>query len=431
MKTVTEITESDQRRTWKNANFRHLWRGSAASTLGAEIAEIAMPLFAIITLSASAAQVSVMRIAQFLPFLVATLPVGFMIDKWWRARLRWMIGADVARALLIVVVPLTVWAGFGDITFLYAVVFTVALFTVVYQVADFAVLPTIVSPTQLVDANGKLSALHSGSEIAGRGLGGLLVQLLSAPVALLLNAFGYLISALSLSRVRWTPDPSAATPDAGGSWREAMRGVGLTLRHRYLRPLLGEATTFNLANEIFLLGLLLYLVRDAGLSPAAIGLMFTAGGAGSFLGAWFGARIAGRFGYGRVLVVTLIAGNSAPLGALLAQRAGSALIPLMCAVFAIMGVGIGIANVHAVSLRQVAVAENVRGRVNAAYRLISWGAIPVGAALGGVIATRANPFTATCIGAIGVSCATLWVVFSQIPHLRSIGQAATVTPPHR
>jgi MFS family permease len=425
MMTVTDVTKADERRAWKNADFRHLWRGSAVSSLGSEIAEIAVPLFAIVTLAASAAQVSVLRIVQFLPFLVATLPAGFMIDKWWRARLRWMIGTDVARAMLIGVVPLAFWAGFADINILYAVVFTVALFTVVYQVADFAVLPAIVSPAQLVDANGKLSATQSGSEIAGRGLGGLLVQLLSAPVALLLNAFGYLISALSLSRIRYAPSPDAAAPESGSSWREAMRGVALTLRHPYLRPLLAEATTFNLANEVFLLGLMLYVVREAGLGPIAIGVMFTAGGVGSFLGAWFGARMAGRFGYGRVLIITLAAGNGAPLGAMLAERAGSALMPLLCAVFAVMGVGIGIANMHAVSLRQAAVAENVRGRVNAAYRLISWGAIPAGAAAGGLIATHTSPFTAVCAGAVGISCATLWVAFSRIPRLRSIEQAVT------
>jgi predicted MFS family arabinose efflux permease len=156
------------------------------------------------------------------------------------------------------------------------------------------------------------------------------------------------------------------------------------------------------------------------LSAAAIGLVFTAGGVGSFLGAWFGSRITGRFGYGRVLVATLIAGNGAPLGTLLADRAGSALIALLCGVFAIMGTGIGIANVHALSLRQVVVSEDLRGRVNAAYRLISWGTIPIGAALGGVIATRTDPFTAMSIGAVGICCATLWVLFSQIPRLKTI-----------
>jgi len=414
---------------WSNANFRRLWRGSAAATLGAEIGEIALPLLALITLSATAAEVSILRIAQFLPFLLATLPVGLLVDRLRHARLRLMIGADVGRATLLTLAAVAALAGFATMPALYAAVFAVAVCTVVFQVADFAVLPSVVAPHQLVDANGKLSATHSGSEIAGRGLGGVLVQLLSAPVAVLLNALGYVVSALSLSRIRLDPVANAAqehdpaVPERGPGWREAIQGVGITLRHRYIRPLLGEATTFNVANEAFLLGLLLYAVRDLHLSPAAIGAVFTAGGVGSFLGAWFGSRVTARFGYGRVLLVSLIVGNGAPLAVLAAPYASGGVLALLAAAFLLMGTGIGVANVHAVSLRQSAVPEEQRGRVNAAYRLISWGAIPIGAALGGLVATQAGPFPAMAIGAAGVCLATIWVAWSGVPRLRTIHDA--------
>ena len=412
---------------WSNPNFRRLWRGSAASTLGTEIAELALPLFALVTLSASAAQASTLRVAQFLPFLLATLPAGLLVDRFRRARLRLMIGADMGRAFLVALIPLAAWTGTASMQGLYLVVFAAALLTVVFQVADFAVLPAVVAEDQLVDANGKLSATQSASEIGGRGVGGLLVQVLSAPAALVLNALGYLVSALSLSRIRLTgadAPPDGPPETRGSAWRDALAGVGLAIRHRYVRPLLGEAATFNLFNEAFILGLMLYAVRDAHLNPLAIGAVFTAGGVGSFGGAWFGARFTKRFGYGRVLLVTLLLGNGAPLGVLLADRAGTGLLPLLCAVFVVMGVGIGIANVHAVSLRQAAVPENLRGRVNAAYRLISWGAVPVGAAIGGVIATQADPFTAMAVGAVGISLATLWVALSRVPSLATIHDAA-------
>jgi hypothetical protein len=135
------------------------------------------------------------------------------------------------------------------------------------------------------------------------------------------------------------------------------------------------------------------------------------------------ARVTARFGYGRVLVATLLVGNGAPLGVLWVPRAGSGVLLLLCGVFLLMGVGIGIANVHAVSLRQAVLPEQLRGRVNAAYRLISWGAVPLGAALGGVIATTAGSYTAMATGAIGVSLATLWVACSAVPRLASISDA--------
>ncbi|GAB2940593.1 hypothetical protein GCM10027280_31380 [Micromonospora polyrhachis] len=150
----------------------------------------------------------------------------------------------------------------------------------------------------------------------------------------------------------------------------------------------------------------------------------TAGGIGSFLGAWFGARFSARFGYGRVLIVTLVVGNSASLGTLLVNWAGFRLLPLLCAIFVVTGIGTGIANVHAVSLRQAAIPEDLRGLVNSGYRLISWGAVPVGAAIGGVIATQAGPYAAMAIGAVGISLSTLWVALSRVPKLASIHDAA-------
>jgi predicted MFS family arabinose efflux permease len=172
-----------------------------------------------------------------------------------------------------------------------------------------------------------------------------------------------------------------------------------------------------------MLGLLLWLVRDLDMNAAVIGLVFTAGGVGSFLGSWFGSRVTGRFGYGRVLLVTMLVGNGAPLCLLGAGQAGGFAVPLLCCVFLVMGVGIGIANVHAVSLRQTALPEHLVGQTQAAYRLVAWGAIPLGAGIGGAVATAAGAEAAVASGAVGVAAATLWVVFSGVPALRSIEDA--------
>lgn len=207
------------------------------------------------------------------------------------------------------------------------------------------------------------------------------------------------MSAANLSRVSTHEPPAAAPAGHRAPWRDAAEGLRTVLTNRYLRPLLGEATTFNVANEIFVLGLLLYTVRELGMSPAQLGLVFTAGGAGSFLGAWFGARVTGRFGYGRVLVITLAFGNTAPAAVVFARNTATAALPVLLSAFFVMGVGIGIANVHAVSLRQTVVPDHVQGRVNAGYRLISWGALPVGAGLGGALASAPWEATPRCSSA--------------------------------
>jgi len=410
---------------WASRDFRRLWLGSTVSWFGSEIGELALPLLALVTLSASAGQLGLLRTAQFLPFLVATLPLGVLVDR--RRRRPLMIGADAGRFVLVALIPIAVWAEFAGMPLLYLVAFLAGVLTVLYQLADFAFLPRVVRPEQLVDANGRLAASQSAAEISGKGIGGLIVQALSAPVAVLADALSYLASAVNLLRLRLTePVPAPHSDPARSPWREARDGVRVVVRNRYVRPLLGEATTFNLFNEVFILGLLLYAVRDLGLNPAQLGLVFTAGGVGSFLGAWFGARVTGRFGYGRVLLATLILGNTAPVATLLPATTPAPALIVLGSSFLLIGIGTGIANVHAVSLRQTAIPDRLHGRVNAGYRLISWGAIPIGATAGGLLAVQLGGHAAMAVGALGIPLATLWVAVSPVPRLTSIRDVAAV-----
>lgn len=194
---MTKVTNDAQPEggAWRNRNFRRLWAGATASTFGAEIAEIAVPLLALLALSASAAELSALRVAQFLPFLLATIPLGLLVDRRPASRLRLMIGSDLGRFLLIASIPVSVWAGLAGMEMLYVVMFIAGALTVLFQIANFAFLPTLVTPDRIVDANGKLEATNSASEIGGRGIGGLIVQALTAPVAVSVNALGYLTSA--------------------------------------------------------------------------------------------------------------------------------------------------------------------------------------------------------------------------------------------
>jgi Na+/melibiose symporter-like transporter len=411
---------------WRVPNFRRLWFGSTVSWFGSEIGELALPLLAIITLSASAAEVGILRAAQFLPFLLATLPFGVLVDR--RKRLPLMIGADVGRFVLIGTVPVLVWIGAAHMEVLYVIVFAAGTLTVLYQLADFAFLPRVVATTELLDANGKLSASQSAAEISGKGVGGLFVQAVSAPFAVVLDAMSYLLSAISLRRI--TVDESSSTPASGktAARHDIAEGLRVVFRNRYVRPLLGEATTFNFFNEVFILGLLLYTVRDLDVSPALLGLIFTAGGVGTFLGAWYGARVTGLLGYGRALLATMLLGNTAPVGVLLVSGPGAGTLPIFCTVFFLIGLGSGLANVHAVSLRQTAIPGELQGRVNAAYRLFSWGAVPVGAGLGGLLAVWIGGHGAMLVGAFGLPLATLWVAISSVPRLTTINDAAAPHP---
>ena len=419
------VTSGVRPDAWRSRNFRWLWGSTALSTFGAEIGELALPLLAVLTLSAEPGEVAALRTAQFLPFVLATLPFGLLVDRVRRRPL--LIGADAGRFLLVALLPLAVWLGLASIPALCVVVFLVGTLTVLSQVAAFAFIPHVVGADDLPDANARIAATEAAAEIGGRGIAGVAVQVLGAPVTMLANAVGYLASALALSRVRDDERRAARRPGGPGgraALAEVKEGLRTALRNRYVRALLGEATTYNLFNEIFMIGLLLYAVRTLGLAPAALGAVFVAGGVGSFLGAWFGTRWTGRWGYGRVLTLTLAMGNTVPLLALLGGAAGSWAAALLGAVFFVVGLGVGVANSHAITVRQLATPDELLGRVNSAYRLISWGAIPVGASLGGVITAALGPASAVLVGGLGVAAATLWVVFSPVPRLNRVQDAA-------
>lgn len=422
--TSATATEGEPPRTesraWRSRPFRWVWTGSAASMFGSEISELALPLLALLTLSASAAQLGVLRAAQFLPFLLATLPIGMLVDR--RRRRPLMITADLGRFALIALIPLSVWLGYASMPLLYVIVFAAGVLTVLYQMADFAFLPSAVSVHQLPDANAKIAATQSAMEISGRGFGGVLVQTLTAPVAVAVDAVTYLISAYSLQQAH-VVEP-APPPPTRSALREALEGFQVAVGNRYLRALLGGATTFNLFTEVFMIGVMLYAVRDLHLPATVLGAILVAGGVGSFLGSWFGVRLTRRFRYGVVLLTTLAVGNTAPLATALTGLTSFPVAAwLLAAALLVMGVGIGISNAHAVTIRQIAARPEQRGRVNAAYRLISWGAVPIGALLGGLLATHAGNWWAMVAGAAGLATATLWVAISPIPTLRTAASA--------
>jgi MFS family permease len=395
-------------------DFRRLFAGTAISALGSEISELALPLLAILTFHATAEQVGLLRAAQFLPFLLFTLYAGVLVDRVRRRPL--MIAADLGRFVVIGAVPLLAWAGLG-MGPLYLLVFLAGAGTVVHQVADQAYLPTLVSRDQLLPANGRIAAAQSGAELSGQGIGGLLVAWLTAPLAVAVDALTYLLSAIALAGIR-TPEPRPERRTGTRLRRELFEGIRYLAGSRLLRPLVGEAATYNIAYQVFSIALLLWLARDLRMSPVVIGVVLSLAAVGALGGALAGARISARYGFGPTMLVTMAIGNSAPLLLFAAPDHGPGAAVLVGAVFLVIGFGTALANVHNRSLRQSAVPDEIQGRVTAAYRLVSWGMLPLGSLAGGYLAAELGAYGALLAGAAGLAAATLWVAASPIPRLR-------------
>ncbi|MGY1602255.1 MFS transporter [Geodermatophilus sp. SYSU D00815] len=367
---------------WRDGDFRLFWTGHSVSQLGAAVTQVALPLVALLTLEASAAEVGLLRAAEFLPYLLLTLPAGALVDRVRRRPL--MIGCDLWRAAWLLLVPLTAWLGGLSLPLLLAVTAAAGAATVLFDVAYLSVLPSLVRREQVVVANAALETARSAAGVAGPSLAGVLVGVLRPAGVLLVDAASYVVSAVALALVRRPePRPEPRDPGAARGWRAA--GVGL--RQLRASPVLGPVTVHmaaaNLAGTAFETVFLVFLVRELDLGAAAVGLVLGLGNLGLVLGAATSAPSARRLGIGPVLVLGA-SGAVAGLAVLALTPAGPAAVPLLVAGQVLFTTAILWFNVQSVSLRQTLTPSAVLGRVNAAVRLIGFGTIPLGAAVGGL-----------------------------------------------
>lgn len=382
-------------------DFRYLFAAAVASKLGIQVGNLALPLVAVLALDASAGQVGLLATLTTAAFLVIGLPSGAWVE---RARKRpVMIAADLARAAVLAWVPLAWWLGVLSLGQVYAVAVLAGVGTVFFDVAAQSILPHVVGRDRLVSANSAVAGLHSVASVAGPSAAGGLVALLGAPVAVAANTAGFLVSAVLLRGVR-RPEPP---PDRATSPRlvAVMEGLRYVAGHPVLRPVALQGALANLSIMMVVVMVPFRFVRDLSLNPAAIGLFFAAGGAGSFLGAVLANRIAQRVGSGRT--VWLLGLLVAPFGILVPLADAGALLLVAGAAWTVVTFKVGVDNVLLTSFRQRVTPDGLLGRVNATFRTVLVGALTIGAALAALTGEAFGSRTALWLGAAGL--ALVWV----------------------
>jgi MFS family permease len=364
---------------WRNHQFLRLWFSSVISALGSKVTSTALPLTAAVTLGASPPQMAALVIAGQLPDVLFGLPAGSWIDRGHH-RL-FLAGSEASRALLLAAIPITAFFGLLSLPVLMAVAFLAGVTTVFSSVASVAVLPSIVRSDQIVEANARLSVAGSVVSLAGPGLAGALIQLVSAPKAILFDALSNVASALSLRGV----GVSGRLP---GAKRSLARDIKEGLRELIATPVLRALT---ISSAVFAVGLamnstilMLYLTRELALSPATIGICLAVGGAGTLLGSAVAKRVSNRVGMGRAIIggtlIEAIAAIVIPLSVFLANP-----VPALIAGQLLNGIGISVYSINHVSLRQKTVRPEFLGRITAGRRFLTFSVAPAGAALGGWI----------------------------------------------
>lgn len=405
----------------RHRDFRRLWTGETVSAVGSRVTLLALPLLAVEQLGATPWQMGVLGAAPTVPFLLLSLGAGLWVDR--RRRRPVLVAAQLARAALLGLVPLLAWTGVLRMTHLVVIAFALGACAVFFELAFQSYLPWLLPRADLVAGNATLSASGSVAEAGGPGLAGAAIGALTAPVALLLDALSFLVSAVGLARIdRREPEPEP--PPAGARlWSELGAGFRETFGNRYLLAFAGEAATYNVAWNAMNALLVLWAVRELGLSVTTLGVLLSIGGIGALIGALTTGPLARRIGVGPAMWGSALLSNAGVLLVPLAGGVPPLVLATLGAGFFLQGLGMTGTNVHTYAIRQAVTPDRVMGRANAVYRVLTYGFIPVGALLGGLLGETLGLHLALWVSALALFPSWLWLFFSPARSLRDIPAA--------
>ncbi|MFE0147229.1 MFS transporter [Nonomuraea sp. NPDC059007] len=389
--------------------FRNLYLGSAVSAFGAQVGYVALPLLAVTTLRAGAGQVGLLSALATISVLVVGLPAGAWIDRMRKKPL--MIVADLARAVLLASVPVAAWLGGLTMEHLYVVAALTGVGTLFFDVAAQSLVPRLVGRERLTEANSLLVGTNAAMDISGRSFAGVLVGAAGAPAAMLLNAAGYLGSALFLRGV-----PAVETPPASGPRPKLAtqigEGVRFVLGHATLRPIVLQGAMTNLGFPLYSVLLPVLVVSQLGYPEWVLGLYLAVGGVGTLAGSATAHHVGARLGRGRaVWIVSLI---TTPASLLVPLLNDGAWIWVSAAAWFALTYRTGLNNVLLVSFRQRVTPDEMLGRVNATMRLILMGAVGVGGLLAGLVGELWGVRAALWAGALFMSLSWVPIYFSPL-----------------
>jgi predicted MFS family arabinose efflux permease len=401
----------------RNRDFLKLWAGQSVSLVGSQITRLALPLAAVLTLHANAAQMGFLGAALLAPYLLLGLFAGVWVDRLRRRPI--LIAADVGRAVLLATIPVLAVSGALRIEHLYAIGFLFGTLELFFEVAYQSFVPRIVERDQLTQGNSMLELSDSAAQVAGPGLAGMLVQLLTAPVAIIVDAASFVVSAVTLVLIR-TPEAPHQADRPLNVWAELREGLVLVVGHPWLRAIAGCTATLNFSANLLMTVYILYVTSQLGLKPAVIGAIFAVGGASTILGTMLAGPASRRLGVGPALLAASLVIGVAGLLIPLAGGPGLLAIALLIGTQVLWGLSRPVFDINQLSLRQAMTADRFQGRVNASMLFIVWGVIPFGSLLGGALGSTIGLRGTIAVGAVGMLLAVLWMIFSPIRDLRTL-----------
>lgn len=409
-----------------HADFRRLWIAQTVSETGTQVSLLALPLVMVQILHASAFEVGALTSCQTAAYLLIGLPAGAWCDRIRKRPI--LVAADLVRAMLLGSVPLAGVLHVLSVAQMYVVAGLAGTATVFFNVAYQSYLPELVTRDDLVEGNAKLSTTQSIARVAGPGISGLLVQAFTAPYAVLADAVSFLWSAGWVGAIR-AREAAPAPRLQRHLGKEVGEGLRFVLAHPILRKIAGCTATANLWNGAMLAVDVVFLVRTVHLSAGAIGVLFSISSLGAVLGALGSRKFTRWSGQARAIWLSMLLFT--PTDLLLPLTAPGWRVAFAAISLFIGSLGAVVYNVAQVSFRQVICPRSQLGRMNATMRFMVSGTLPLGALIGGALASWVGLRGALWITATGAQLAPVWVILSPLRRLRDIPSAADAATSQR
>lgn len=406
-------------------NFRRLFVGNSVSLLGSSVTTVALPMTAVVVLGASPVQMGLLGAVSFLPHLVLGLPSGVWVDRLSYRRV--IVGADLVAAATLTAVPVLAATGLLQMWQLYVVVVITGICSLFSVIAGQSFAPVLVPRGELLAANGAFALSNSVVATTGNALGGVLVQLITAPIAIAVDAASFLLSAVSKARITITGRSTDTEPASESIFSGIWGGMRAAFEHPALRATTIAATVGALAGQMQGVIVVLYLVRTLGLTAGLVGLTIAASGIAGILGAAIGIPITGRLGNGPAFIVGMTLSSLAGLVMAAAGSPVALVLPVVFLAQLLRGWGPTLYGINQQTIRQVLVPPQLLARTQATWRFLVYGMQPIGALLGGTLGGLLGFRATLVISSLIMLTGTTFALFSPLRTLRQLPTETTAS----
>lgn len=402
----------------RDVNFRRFWTAQTVSYLGDQVTMVALPLIAVLALDASAVDVGILWTVESLPNLIFSLHAGVLVDRRGRRRST-MIAMDLVRAAALASVPIAYALDALTLTQIYVVTFVIGSMAVLFNVCSNSLFAALVPREHFVAGSSLSRGSFSFSWVAGPGVSGVLVQVLSAPFVILLDVASFVASAVLLRGVS-VKEPEA-DPDSPSGLGEGLRFV---LRTAALRAKFAAGTALNFFYAIYFTLLILYAARELRLSAGQIGLVLSGGAVGALLGSMVTSRTTKRIGIGPTFIIGSLVFPAALALTPLAGGGQWRSFTLVVAGEFVSGAGLMFSDIAGGSIQQALTPDRVRARVQGAHMAIQYGIRPVGSLVAGAMGTWIGLRPTLWFAVVGGVASAVFLFWSPIPRMRELPDQA-------